>query len=91
MEAYVRQKRAAPGMIQASDVSIIRPKTGDLSGGGGGNSTLINNINNMHPIDHLQQQPYQAHAYDGPMQFTMSPNNPDQLLTSSSTREGYTF
>lgn len=85
MEAYVRQKRAAPGMVQASDVSIIRPKTGDLTSSGS-----INKSNNLHTIDPiLQQQPYQVHAYDGPMQFTMSPNNPDQLLISSSaTHEG---
>lgn len=72
MEAYVRQKRAAPGMIQASDLQIMRPGSA-VSGGSAGA---------MRPSSHLQQ-----HAYDGPMQFMTSPN-PDQLLPVSQSNEG---
>lgn len=71
MEAYVRQKRAAPGMIQASDLQIMRPGSAVSSGSAG-----------ARPPSHLQQ-----HAYDGPMQFMMSPN-PDQLLPVSPSNEG---
>lgn len=28
MEAYIRQKRASPGMVQASDLQITRPMSG---------------------------------------------------------------
>ena len=28
MEAYIRQKRASPGMVQASDLQISRPMSG---------------------------------------------------------------
>ncbi|KAL5287464.1 TUB family protein [Megaselia abdita] len=71
MEAYIRQKRASPGMVQASDLQIMRPASamrngsGKSRGGGGGTDT---------------------HAYDGPMQFMGSPNNPDQLMTYHSTK-----
>lgn len=70
MEAYVRQKRAAPGMIQASDLQIMRPMSGTTSG---------------RPSSHLSSQSREVHAYDGPMQFMMSPNNPDQIPTSPSS------
>lgn len=60
MEAYIRQKRAAPGMVQASDLQLLRPASG------------------------LRTNGREIHAYDGPMQFTMSPNNPDQIPTSPS-------
>lgn len=57
MEAYIRQKRASPGMVQATDLQILRPKSGVRSGP-------------------------EAHAYDGPMQFMMSSNNPDQIVST---------
>lgn len=75
MEAYVRQKRAAPGMIQASDLQIMRPGSAVSSGSAG-----------ARPPNHLQQN-RDSHAYDGPMQFMMSPN-PDQLLPVSPSNEG---
>lgn len=59
MEAYIRQKRAAPGMVQASDLQM-RPMSGVRSTG------------------------REIHAYDGPMQFMMSPSNPDQIPSSPS-------
>lgn len=34
MESYIRQKRAAPGIVQASDLQISRPMSG--AGGIGG-------------------------------------------------------
>lgn len=70
MEAYVRQKRAAPGMIQASDLQIMRPMSGATSG---------------RTANHLIQQSREVHAYDGPMQFIMSPHNPDQIPISPSS------
>lgn len=60
MEAQIKQKRATPGMIQASDLQIGRPMSGMRNG-------------------------REVHAYDGPMQFIMSPNNPDQINTSPVT------
>lgn len=32
MEAYIKQKRASPGMIQASDLQITRPMSGARGG-----------------------------------------------------------
>lgn len=61
MDAYIRQKRASPGMVQASDLQISsRPMSGMRSNNG-----------------------RELHAYDGPMQFIGSPQNPDQILISS--------
>lgn len=58
MEAYIRQKRASPGMVQASDLQITRPMSASRNG-------------------------RESHAYDGPLQFMMSPNNPDQIISTS--------
>lgn len=60
MEAYIRQKRASPGMVQASDLQITRPMSASRNG-----------------------CESQSHAYDGPLQFMMSPNNPDQIISAS--------
>lgn len=89
MEAYIRQKRATPGMIQASDLQI-RPMSG---------ATSIGNISATAAAAAISASAAAAeapsrltgntrngrelHAYDGPMQFMMSPNNPDQLLPAS--------
>ncbi|TMW48614.1 hypothetical protein DOY81_006307 [Sarcophaga bullata] len=62
MEAYIRQKRASPGMVQASDLQITRPMSGLRT------STSR-----------------EMHAYDGPMQFISSPQNPDQILSNTTT------
>lgn len=59
MEAYIRQKRAAPGMVQASDLQ-------------------------MRPMSGVRSASREIHAYDGPMQFMMSPSNPDQIPSSPS-------
>lgn len=64
MEAYIRQKRAAPGMVQASDLQ-------------------------MRPMSGVRSASREIHAYDGPMQFMMSPSNPDQI-PSSPSNEGTT-
>lgn len=61
MEAYIRQKRATPGMVQASDLQLVRPMSA------------------------VNRNGREVHAYDGPMQFMMSPSNPDQILSSSGT------
>lgn len=66
MEAYIRQKRASPGMVQASDLQIMRPASAMRNGSG--------------------KTRGDTHAYDGPMQFMSSPNNPDQLMTYHSTK-----
>lgn len=86
MEAYIRQKRATPGMIQASDlqmrpISATSGSTASMAaavaaaaastGGGGGTNS------------HRNGRHTDIHGYDGPMQFMMSPNNPDQLLPTS--------
>ncbi|XP_034653185.1 protein king tubby [Drosophila subobscura] len=64
MEAYIRQKRASPGMVQASDLQISRPMSG------------------------MRSNSRELHAYDGPMQFISSPQNPDQILTNGSPVAG---
>lgn len=71
MENYIKQKRAAPGMVQASDLQI-RPMSGttQLPTSAKSNSALRTSSRELH-------------AYDGPMQFMMSPNNPDQILPTS--------
>lgn len=56
MAAYLKQKRASPGMVHASDLQISRPKSGVRTGN------------------------RDVHAYDGPLHFMSSPQNPDQLL-----------
>lgn len=63
MEAYVRQKRAQPGMVLAND--MMRPSTATATGA------------------QRVQSPQSPHAYDGPLQFTMSAHNPDQLRPAS--------
>lgn len=62
MEAYIRQKRASPGMVQASDLQINRPMS------------AIRTTNGR-----------ELHAYDGPMQFMASSQNPDQILSNTTT------
>lgn len=57
MAAYLKQKRASPGMVHASDLQITRPKSGVRPGN------------------------RDVHAYDGPLNFMSSPQNPDQLLS----------
>lgn len=64
MEAYIRQKRASPGMVQASDLQINRPMSG------------------------MRSNSRELHAYDGPMQFISSPQNPDQILANGSPGGG---
>ncbi|XP_055593400.1 protein king tubby 1 isoform X2 [Uranotaenia lowii] len=59
MEAYIRQKRATPGMVQASDLQLVRPMSA------------------------VNRNGREVHAYDGPMQFMMSPSNPDQIISST--------
>ncbi|XP_058828433.1 protein king tubby 1 isoform X2 [Topomyia yanbarensis] len=58
MEAYIRQKRATPGMVQASDLQLVRPMSA------------------------VNRNGREVHAYDGPMQFMMSPSNPDQIIST---------
>ncbi|KAG4074061.1 hypothetical protein HA402_014266 [Bradysia odoriphaga] len=62
MEAYIKQKRAAPGMVQASDLQ-------------------------MRPMSGVRSASREIHAYDGPMQFMMSPSNPDQIPSSPSNED----
>lgn len=71
MENYIKQKRATPGMVQASDLPI-RPMSGtpQIPTSAKANSTL-------------RLSSRELHGYDGPMQFMMSPNNPDQILPTS--------
>lgn len=74
MEAYVRQKRAQPGMVLASDVPaslMVRPGTATSA--------------------KLVQSPQSPHAYDGPLQFTMSAHNPDQVRSMSPDNDGELF
>ncbi|XP_037887251.1 protein king tubby [Glossina fuscipes] len=61
MEAYIKQKRASPGMVQASDLQINRPMSG------------------------IKTNNRELHAYDGPMQFMSSLQNPDQVITGSNS------
>lgn len=73
MENYIKQKRATPGMVQASDLQI-RPMSGttpiSTSAKSGGGLRVSSSR--------------ELHGYDGPMQFMMSPNNPDQILPTHS-------
>lgn len=75
MEAYVRQKRAQPGMVLASDVPATLMRPGTASGSAA----------------KLVQSPQSPHAYDGPLQFTMSPHNPDQMRSLSPDHDGMCF
>lgn len=77
MEAYVRQKRAAPGMVQASDMRPMSAATGRSS--------------SQHLLQQQLQSPQSPHAYDGPMQFMMSPHNPDQNRSLSPNNEGFLY
>lgn len=71
MENYIKQKRATPGMVQASDLPI-RPMSG---------TTQIPTSAKSNSALRISSR--ELHAYDGPMQFMMSPNNPDQILPTS--------
>lgn len=72
MENYIKQKRATPGMVQASDLQM-RPMSGtapiSTSAKLGGGLRVSSSR--------------ELHGYDGPMQFMMSPTNPDQILPTS--------
>lgn len=72
MENYIKQKRATPGMVQASDLQI-RPMSGTTQIP----TSAKSNSGGMRVCSR------ELHAYDGPMQFMMSPNNPDQILPTS--------
>ncbi|XP_031628257.1 protein king tubby 1 isoform X1 [Contarinia nasturtii] len=72
MENYIKQKRATPGMVQASDLQI-RPMSG---------TTQIPTSAKSNSSG-MRVSSRELHAYDGPMQFMMSPNNPDQILPTS--------
>lgn len=72
MENYIKQKRATPGMVQASDLQI-RPMSG----------TTVQIPTSAKSNSGLRTNSRELHAYDGPMQFMMSPNNPDQILPTS--------
>lgn len=90
MEAYIRQKRATPGMIQASDLQM-RPMSGATSIGNisasaaAATTTVVAAADTPKSAASIQahRNGREIHAYDGPMQFMMSPNNPDQLLPAS--------
>lgn len=71
MENYIKQKRQTPGMVQASDLPI-RPMSG---------TTQIPTSAKANSA--LRMSSRELHAYDGPMQYMMSPNNPDQILPTS--------
>lgn len=80
MENYIKQKRATPGMVQANDLQILRPMSG---------STAMSSAVPIAPAVRVSSG-RELHAYDGPMQFMMSPNNPDQLSNEpiSPSRDG---
>lgn len=80
MENYIKQKRATPGMIQANDLQLLRPMSG---------STAMSSNAPIAPAVRVNSG-RELHAYDGPMQFMMSPNNPDQLTNDivSPSRDG---
>lgn len=80
MENYIKQKRATPGMVQANDLQILRPMSG---------STAMSSAVPIAPAVRVSSG-RELHAYDGPMQFMMSPNNPDQLTNEpiSPSRNG---
>lgn len=61
-----------PGMVQASDLQI-RPMSG---------TTQIPTSAKSNSGG-LRVSSRELHGYDGPMQFMMSPNNPDQILPTS--------
>lgn len=58
-------------MVQASDLPI-RPMSG---------TTQIPTSAKANSAMRMSSR--EMHAYDGPMQFMMSPNNPDQILPTS--------
>lgn len=72
MENYIKQKRATPGMMQASDLQLLRPMSA---------STTLSTAAIASSLRTSSGR--ELHAYDGPMQFMMSSNNPDQLLTTT--------
>lgn len=72
MENYIKQKRATPGMVQASDLQM-RPMSGTAP-----ISTSAKSVGGLRVSSSRE-----LHGYDGPMQFMMSPNNPDQILSTS--------
>lgn len=72
MENYIKQKRATPGMVQASDLQM-RPMSGSAQIATSGKANSGIRVSSSREI----------HAYDGPMQYMMSPNNPDQILPTS--------
>lgn len=83
MEAYIRQKRATPGMMQASDLQMRPPSATSGSTASMAAAVAAAAASTGGPNAHRNGRNSEIHGYDGPMQFMMSPNNPDQLLPTS--------
>ncbi|XP_063236383.1 protein king tubby [Bacillus rossius redtenbacheri] len=65
MEQKMRQKRQTSGMVQASDVRSASAKS----------------RNGFRPqAASAQARPRELHGYDGPLQYTMPPGNPDSVI-----------
>lgn len=75
MEQKMRQKRLTPGMVQASDVRATTASKGQ---------------NGFQPRPTSAIRGRELHGYDGPMQFTMEPGNPDLVISlPSDDSEGH--
>nr|CAD7573306.1 unnamed protein product [Timema californicum] len=69
MEQKMKQKRQTSGMVQASDARSTSAKA--------------RNGLAARPIS-TQNRGRELHGYDGPLQFTMSPENPDSVIAVQS-------
>ncbi|XP_049791449.1 protein king tubby [Schistocerca nitens] len=65
MEQKMRQKRQTLGMVQASDARASSAK----------------GPNGLQPRLSLPSRGRELHGYDGPLQFTMEPGNPDLVIS----------
>ncbi|CAG2059796.1 unnamed protein product [Timema podura] len=69
MEQKMKQKRQTSGMVQASDARSTSAKA--------------RNGLAARPLS-TQNRGRELHGYDGPLQFTMSPENPDSVISVQS-------
>ncbi|PSN38975.1 Protein king tubby [Blattella germanica] len=74
MEQKMRQKRQTPGMVQASDVRSVSAK---------GQNGLQSRATSA------STRGRELHGYDGPLQYTMAPGNPDSVISLQSNNDNH--
>jgi len=104
MEQKMRQKRQTPGMVQASDVRTVSAKGQngfqsrttsassrgrELHGMPELNTFFINSDIYIQLRYQLNNRVFTLAGYDGPLQYTMTPGNPDSVISQQSNNHSH--